>query len=232
MLFPKLALGIILSTLGLISFAIPQDKNISHTPFAYLLPYVTNTPAKIENAKFIPSKLPTHNGKISAKTLEYTIHITPTPTSSHAIQAIVPSSSVTPTQIPSTPIPTTQPVNSQPTSTMQAFIMQAINDYRHSNGLGSVSTNDLTCNFATIRAQEITTDFSHDGFTNRLNAHTMPYPNYSLITENIAETGDYKDVVNLWANSPQHAANMRADTPYICVEQSGDYYAMEGWKSL
>ncbi|MDE2026531.1 MAG: hypothetical protein KGJ07_08650, partial [Patescibacteria group bacterium] len=101
-----------------------------------------------------------------------------------------------------------------------------------SRGLAQVVSNSLTCDFAKTRALEITTDFSHAGFRNRLDNHSLPYANYSLVTENIAETSDYTKVVDLWANSPGHAANMRADTPYVCVEYNGNFYAYEGWKPL
>ena len=41
---------------------------------------------------------------------------------------------------------------------------------------------------------------------------------------------DYLEIVDGWINSPTHAENMRADTPFICVVQNGDYFAYEGWK--
>jgi uncharacterized protein YkwD len=108
--------------------------------------------------------------------------------------------------------------------------MNAINDYRKSQGLSAVKTDPYTCSFAKIRAQEITQGFNHDGFSNRITSHTLPYPTYHQVTENIAMTSDYKRVVTLWINSPGHAENMRRDTPYVCVESSGNYYAYEGWR--
>jgi len=161
--------------------------------------------------------------------------VTPTPTPSKT-----PTPTVTPTKTPLTPIPTktptptikptTTPVVSAPTNDVTSYIMNEINAYRTSLGLSRVQTNDETCNFAKIRAQEITTNFNHDGFTNRQKAHTLPYASWSAITENIAMTSNYKDVEKMWQNSPGHAANMRADTPYVCVMQSGNYFAYEGLK--
>lgn len=219
--FPQLVIGILLSAIGFISFG--SQQNVSgHTPFAYLMPYITAAPIKKETADLLPTHVPSQVS--STHVLGYTVAVTPAPSAVY----------ITPTPVPTivvstgpTLVPTSQPVNN-----VQVFIMQAINDYRHANGLGSVTTNDLTCSFASLRAQEISLNFSHDGFSSRLNSHSLPYPSYSLVTENIAETGNYHDVVTLWANSPGHAANMRADTPYICVEQNGNYYAMEGWKPL
>lgn len=149
------------------------------------------------------------------------------------------SATATPTETPVLIKPTTIPINSlqttsTPTSTSgdskKIFIMDAINEYRTSQGLSPVQINDATCNFAKTRAQEVINNFNHDGFNERIQNHTLPYPNYSLVTENIAETSNFQEVVRMWQNSPAHAANMRADTPYVCVENSGDYYAYEGWK--
>jgi uncharacterized protein YkwD len=119
-----------------------------------------------------------------------------------------------------------------PQDDKKIYIMNAINNYRQSKGLSTISTNNLTCSFATVRAQEIANNFSHGGFQTRLSNHSLPYPNYSLVTENIAETSDYTKVVELWANSAGHAENMRANTPYVCVENYGNYYAYEGWSPL
>lgn len=108
--------------------------------------------------------------------------------------------------------------------------MNAINNYRKSQGLSQVSTNAQTCNFAKIRAREISTNFSHDGFRSRINSKTLPYPSYHVVTENIARNSNYKNVVSSWINSSGHAANMRKDTPYVCVEGYGNFWAYEGWK--
>lgn len=108
--------------------------------------------------------------------------------------------------------------------------MNAVNNYRAAQGLSSVQTDSYTCSFAKTRAKEISVAFNHDGFNNRVASKTLPYPSYQSVTENIAMTSNYKDVVNMWINSPGHAANMRADTPYVCVEQYGSYFAYEGWK--
>jgi len=108
--------------------------------------------------------------------------------------------------------------------------MQKINEYRSSQGLSAVSTDSNTCGFAKTRAQEISSSFNHDGFTNRINSHTLPYSSYHQVTENIAMTSNYQEVVTMWVNSPGHAENMRQDTPFVCVERNGDFYDYEGWR--
>ena len=87
-----------------------------------------------------------------------------------------------------------------------------------------------TCAFAGTRAQEISVEFNHDGFSERVASKTVPYPGYSYINENIARTSDYRRVVDMWIASSGHAQNMRANTPYVCVAQYGTYYAYEGWR--
>lgn len=108
--------------------------------------------------------------------------------------------------------------------------MDGINNYRASKGLSKASSNQGTCAFAKTRSGEISSAFNHDGFNQRISSHTLPYGSYSLVTENIAQTSNSADVVNMWINSPGHAENMQKDTPFICVVQNGNYFAYEGWK--
>ncbi len=130
---------------------------------------------------------------------------------------------------------TTQPTRAAETTAptdddATTYIMKEINAYRASLGLSAVQTSDETCNFAKIRAHEIVTNFSHEGFHNRQKAGTLPYTHWTVTTENLAMTSDYKQVETLWKNSPGHAKNMRADTPYVCVIQYGKYFAYVGMK--
>ncbi len=139
-----------------------------------------------------------------------------------------PSPSVAPSSAPSA-TPKASP-SANPTTNQEQYFIDQINKYRAQNNLGPVKTDSYTCDFAKVRAKEITTGFNHDGFTNRVNSKTLPYPSYHQITENIAMTSNYTQVVTMWINSPGHAENMRQDTPYVCVESSGNYFAYEGWR--
>lgn len=155
------------------------------------------------------------------------------PTTTPTVSRWQPTTPATLTSAPtiqptSAPVPPT--TTSAPTNDVQAYIMSEINKYRTSQGLGSVQTSGPTCSFAATRAHEIATSFNHDGFNNRINSKTLPYSSWSSVTENIAQTSDYKQVVSMWANSVGHAANMRADTPYVCVVQNGSFFAYEGMK--
>lgn len=179
-------------------------------------------PTKIVASKAKPTRTPTPS-------LTSTPSPTPTPIR-------IPTS--TPTLVPTaTPLSaSTKKVQISPTQavaqqiTVQAFIMNEINTYRASQGLSSVQTQTDVCAFARTRAQEIVSSFNHNGFRERINNNSLPYSSYSSVTENIAMNADYKGVVTQWINSSGHAENMRKDTPFVCVENSGNYYAYEGWK--
>lgn len=135
------------------------------------------------------------------------------------------TNSPTPT---STPTPTNPPNASQ--NDIQSYILNDVNNYRASKGKSQVQANSYTCQLASVRAQEISSNFSHSGLQVKIDNRTLPYPGYSYITENLAQTSNYKEVVNLWINSPGHEANLVADTPYVCIGIYGNYYAMEGWR--
>lgn len=181
----------------------------------------TPTPTSVIQKQTISSPTPT---PWWYRLLNPTATKTPTPT---------PTKSVTPTPTtkPSTtPMPTSVSSTNSLLDSKQQYMVNAINAYRKQNGLSPVQPDKYTCSFANTRAKEIVTNFSHDGFSQRLNSKTLPYPGYSLITENITMTSNYQNVVNMWIVSPGHALNMRKDTPYVCVAYSGNYYAYEGWR--
>lgn len=166
----------------------------------------------------------------TVKKLRPTPTITPTPTATPTptpIKKPLPTPTSTPTPKPL--IQATQNASVSLSSQEQAMI-DGINAYRSSLGLPSVKPDKTTCDFAQTRAHELTSNFSHDGFTSRINNHTLPYPSYTEITENIAQTQDPTQVVTMWINSPGHAENMRRDTPFVCVKGESGNYAYEGWK--
>lgn len=132
------------------------------------------------------------------------------------------------------PVPTQMliptPQQSPQLSPVSAYLLNAVNTYRASYGLPPVASSTETCTFAQTRAQEISSGFNHNGFYNRVDNRTIPYSQWAHATENIAQAPDYKEVVNLWANSPEHAANMRDNTPYVCIMQYESYFAYEGMR--
>lgn len=179
-------------------------------------------PTKIVASKTKPTRTPTPSLTLTPSPTSIPTRIpTPTPT-------VVPTATPIPVSTKKVQLSPTQPVIEQ--VSVQAFIMNEINTYRASQGLPSVETHTDVCSFARTRAQEIISSFNHNGFRERINNNSLPYSSYSSVTENIAMNADYKGVVTQWINSSGHAENMRKDTPFVCVEYSGNYYAYEGWK--
>lgn len=121
-------------------------------------------------------------------------------------------------------------VPSPPFDSSSLYLLSKVNAFRQKNGKSEVLSNSKTCQLARERAQEIVTNFSHDGFDRRKSENSFPYELYSEITENIAMNSDYKNVVGGWINSPGHRENMLKDTPFVCIVQNGDYFVYEGWR--
>lgn len=112
-----------------------------------------------------------------------------------------------------------------------------INKLREEHDLPPVQTSKETCEFAQTRAQEITNNFNHDGFIERLKNDSFPYKTYTFVTENIQMNSDESTIVDLWIKSPDHKKNLLADTPEICIESAEGkdpdgnptfFWAMEG----
>ncbi len=135
----------------------------------------------------------------------------------------------TPTPIPKTKQHHDTDIHVYPYKTTNDLLQQ-INSFRHEKGLGQLSANSEACFFASIRANEIITNFNHDGFRNRIDSKSLPYPSYSKVAENIAMNGDANEVIPGWINSQGHAENLLKDVPFGCVVGNGDYYVFEAWK--
>lgn len=139
-----------------------------------------------------------------------------------------PSPSPFPTIAPS---PTNTPIKPTdiPTNDIGLKILRQINDFRAEKGLPAFSTDGYTCSFAVMRASEIASDFSHNGFRNRIDNKTLPYPTYSGISENIAMNSDPNAVVQGWIDSAGHNENLSKPHTFACIAKNGDYYVFLSW---
>ena len=174
--------------------------------------------------------------EISAPTPIFTPTPTPivSPKEEAKVETLTPSSQNAQTgnnsnQTVSAPTATPTP-SEQNTDNWQSFMMGEINNFRASKGLSAVSMNSETCSFARARASEIDSSLSHDGFRNRLNSSSLPYPSFSSVAENLAWHYDYTKVVPGWIDSPGHNENMLKDNPFACVERNGNLFVYEAWK--
>lgn len=139
-----------------------------------------------------------------------------------------PAQTSTPTPIPKTKQYDDTDIHVYPYKTTNDLLQQ-INSFRSSKGLAHLVANSETCFFADLRSQEIISSFNHDGFRNRIDSKTLPYPSYSSVAENIAYNSDSTQIVPGWINSPGHNENLLKDVPYGCVVGNGDYFVFEAW---
>ncbi|MBN1169013.1 CAP domain-containing protein [Candidatus Woesebacteria bacterium] len=109
-------------------------------------------------------------------------------------------------------------------------LMNKINWYRSQNGLSDFSYNEVVCNFASLRANELQSEFSHTGFRSKIDNNTLPYSDYSHIAENIADTSSPNKAFELWRNSSGHNANMLTSATYGCIGNTGRLYTLEVWQ--
>lgn len=181
-------------------------------------PKVNYSRDSVQNKKLspLPHTLP-NSRKISSPI--------PTPT---LVSTPVSKTSVIPTSLNISPSPTSTLVRKS--ANIRDYILERVNEYRVSQGLYKVQTDPYTCNFAQLRAEEISRSFNHDGFRRRIEDNSLPYPSYTKVTENIAMISDYTKVVDIWIASSGHAENMREDTPYVCIGQVENYFTYEGWR--
>lgn len=83
------------------------------------------------------------------------------------------------------------------------------NALRAQTGLHALATSSALTALASERAEEISTDFNHHSLNGRVPACTSAWG------ENIAYSGySNPDFVQMWANSPEHRANMLGDWQY------------------
>lgn len=137
-----------------------------------------------------------------------------------------PLQTITTTQAQNVTIPPINAVDQQQSTS--EYLLEQVNNYRKANGLSLMYPTPETCSFAQTRAGEISTNFTHEGFTNRITNHMLPYSSYSIATENIALNSNSMEVVSQWINSPIHAENMKKNTQFACIGISGNYFVFEG----
>lgn len=89
-----------------------------------------------------------------------------------------------------------------------------INNYRKENNLPEIKINQKLCEFANIRAKEISTDFSHRDFLSKGRPiYSLYCPDCVQMGENLTRSFlDNQSLFNSWLNSKTHKENL--DSPY------------------
>lgn len=104
-----------------------------------------------------------------------------------------------------------------------------VNEFRHKANLSPlwVSRNSDLCKFSEIRAKEIKTNWSHEGFRihNQLCDIISCY--YEKLGENLARDLMTEDeIIEAWIHSPLHYIQLTGDYNSMCVSSNNGYVAL------
>ncbi len=106
-------------------------------------------------------------------------------------------------------------------------LLNGINQYRTAHDLSIIKENQATCTFATIRAIQIMSDFSHTQFYILVHQSWVPG---GMWHENLAKDFvNENDVLLAWEHSPTHNANLLSSMTNGCVRHIGNYWTFEGF---
>jgi len=101
-------------------------------------------------------------------------------------------------------------------------LLGEVNNFRSQNDRSGIAETSIICNFAKERLTELSTNYSHDGFS-RMQSVTGK----SAGAENIARTssnrGNHYIVIEMWAKSDGHRENMLGDYTEGCGYYDGKY---------
>ena len=101
-------------------------------------------------------------------------------------------------------------------------IWSLVQDWRSKNNLPVYTKNQKLCDMASIRVQDIRTDWSHSQFVPRVNFFFGN--NIYNIAENLAEHHINEEaILNAWLGSPTHADNLKSNYKYSCIVESENY---------
>lgn len=118
-----------------------------------------------------------------------------------------------------------------PAETPVPHTLQLINNFRAEHKVQPLKINQQACEFAAVRAEEATTDWSHDQFFDHVQErHVSPSYQWS---ENLADNfTDPVLVVEAWKESKPHRATLLSQMTYGCVARHDDVWAFEGMRTL
>lgn len=108
-------------------------------------------------------------------------------------------------------------------------ILQDLNKYRAKYNLQPVKKDERLCKLATIRARQIQTDWSHDGFQPEIDKIQGMS---GVFYENLARNFAPNDVVWGWSmsNMGHREAMLVPDVTRGCIIKVKNFYAYEGYR--
>ena len=98
-------------------------------------------------------------------------------------------------------------------------LWQLIQDWRVKNNYQPYISDQQLCKLASIRLDELKTDFSHKGFYSHLKDFS-----YQTIGENLAnDQSSEQEVLDGWIASKEHLENLERDYTHSCIQTRGKY---------
>lgn len=117
--------------------------------------------------------------------------------------------------------PTPKPEAPQIASDLNA----AANQYRIDHGLNTLAIRQDLCDVAHTRAEEIKSNFSHQGFRDKIDQGSLAYLSYGKIAENIWQ-GSQNSIVQTmqsWDQSPSHKDALLDNWTWGCGAHTGHH---------
>lgn len=123
-------------------------------------------------------------------------------------------------------------VNPSPTPTPKPLtaneLFTVVQQWRRDNNLKEYVQIQKICDYAEIRAEESTTDWSHNGALKNSTERTdmCPVNTKCRMGENLAKDwSTAEQTLDAWLNSPTHRANLEANFKYSCIGQYENNFA-------
>lgn len=99
-------------------------------------------------------------------------------------------------------------------------LFQTVNEWRVQTNRLAYKKSEATCDFASVRAPQLKTDYSHNGFYE----HAKNLPKGQYFSENIAAGYIYADqTLKGWLASPPHRKALEADYTHSCIKCDSGY---------
>lgn len=99
-------------------------------------------------------------------------------------------------------------------------LFEAVNNWRVQTNRPAYKKSEATCNFASFRAPQLKTDYSHKGF----HEHLKDLPEGQYFSENILSSYVFPErSLNDWLSSPPHRKALEADYTHSCIKCDSGY---------
>jgi len=96
-------------------------------------------------------------------------------------------------------------------------LLRIVNAWREENNLAQYEKNDLLCEYANKRVDEIQKKWSHDGFIGTIK-------DFNQIAENLSKnTTNEENTLQMWLESPSHKRILEKNFIYSCLKCNNNY---------